>query len=81
MKTSVEISSAIAKEVKRILSAEGGTLRGLIEEGLRKVIEDRSKQRGKPFVLRDASVSGQGLSDEFKGASWDQIRDAIYKTS
>lgn len=29
-------------------------------------------------MLDDMSVSGNGLRAEFRGAGWEQIRDAIY---
>jgi hypothetical protein len=77
MKTSVEISNALFAQAQRVLKAENTTLRNLIEEGLRKVLEDRKTKRAL-FKLGDASVGGNGLSREFQNASWDVIRDAAY---
>jgi hypothetical protein len=77
MKTSVEISNALFAQAQRLSKTENTTLRNLIEEGLRKVIEDR-KSRGSAFKLRDASVPGNGLSPAFASAGWDAIRDAAY---
>jgi hypothetical protein len=43
---------------------------------LREVIA-RHKARG-PFALRDASVTGHGLTAEFADATWAEIREAGY---
>lgn len=53
------------------------TLRSLTEEGLRRVLaaeEVESKVR-----IRPVTISGSGLSLEFRDASWKQIRDAAYR--
>jgi len=59
MKTTIEISDALLDEAKRIASRESSTLRELIEEGLRRSIEERRKR--KDFRLRRASYRGKGL--------------------
>jgi hypothetical protein len=53
----------------------GRTLRSLIEEKLVRVLHDKDSPE-QPFLLRDASVSGQGLQSE---QSWDEIRAAVYE--
>jgi hypothetical protein len=77
MKTTVEISPALIRSTRKIVAQEGTTLRALIEEGLRKVLEDRARRA--PFRLRDASVDGRGTQGDESGRSWDAIRDAIYE--
>jgi hypothetical protein len=77
MKTTVEISDGLLRQVKALAQREGTTVRALIEAGLRAVLKE---QREKPkFALRDASFRGQGLSDELHGDSWEHMRDAIYE--
>ncbi|MBW7927863.1 MAG: DUF2191 domain-containing protein [Fimbriimonadaceae bacterium] len=76
MKTTVEIADALLDEAKRVAAERETTLRSLIEEGLRKVLEEEPK---KPFKLRDCSVDGNGLTPEFQNATWEQFRDAIYE--
>jgi hypothetical protein len=76
MKTSVEISPVVMRDAQRIVKSEGTTLRALIDEGLRLVVQQRAAQDHK-FVLRDCSVPGRGLNAEF-GSGWEAIRDAIY---
>jgi hypothetical protein len=49
----------------------------LIEEGLRKVIEERKHRQ--QFKLRKATFKGDGLQGEMADASWDKIREKIYE--
>lgn len=78
MKTTVEIADPLLDEARRIATRDGDSLRSLVEQGLRKVVAER-RARVKPFKLRDASVRGEGLQPEFAGASWEQMRAAIYE--
>ena len=78
MKTTLDIADPLFAEAKRIAARDGETLRSLVEQGLRKVLAERSR-KAKPFKLRDASFKGAGMTPEFEGASWDKIRDAIYE--
>ena len=77
MKTTVEISDGLAEEVRSYIVQEGVTFRSVVERGLREVLRN-SGQRGS-FVLRDASVGGRGLRDEFRDAGWERVRDAAYE--
>ncbi|GLY71946.1 hypothetical protein Airi01_002130 [Actinoallomurus iriomotensis] len=76
MKTTVEISDGLLQEARRIASQEGATLRSLIEEGLRAVLERRA--RGGRWTLPDAAVDGEGLRPEARGASWEELRAMAY---
>ena len=55
---------------------EGTTLRALIEEGLRRVLEERSA-RGEVRPRR-ATFGGRGPRPEVCEGSWERIRDLIY---
>jgi hypothetical protein len=77
MKTTVEISDSLLREVRSLAAHEGVTLRTLIERGLHHVISE-TKHRA-PFRLRRASYKGKGLQPEFRHASWEQVRDAVYR--
>jgi hypothetical protein len=60
MKTTIEIADALLADAKRVARKEGSTVRALVEEGLRRALDDRkSKQR--PFKLRLVTVKGKGL--------------------
>jgi hypothetical protein len=77
MKTTVEIASALLAEAKEVASQERTSMRALIEEGLRRVLEDRQHERS--FHLRRASFRNSRLQPEFADGSWDRIRDRIYE--
>jgi len=77
MKTTVEITDSLLQEAKKVAARDRVTLRQLVELGLRRVLSER-KQR-KKYKLKDCSFKGNGLTPEFEGASWEQIRAAIYE--
>lgn len=77
MKTTVEISDALLERARDLLATEKTTLRALIEEGLRRVIEEHAER--KPFKLRHASFGGRGLQPEMREADWSTIRSLAYE--
>jgi hypothetical protein len=77
MKTTVEISDSLLRDARKMAAREGITLRALIERGLHRVLAET--KRGTPFKLRRASFKGKGLQAEFREASWDELRDTIYR--
>ena len=52
-------------------------MKALIEEGLRKVVDERKSRD--VFRLRKASFRGNGLQAQLAGASWEKIRDLAYE--
>jgi hypothetical protein len=78
MKTTVEISDALLKEAKQVASREETTVRQLIEEGLRRSLEER-RQRGL-FRLRRASFKGKGLQPGSASGTWERLREMIYES-
>ena len=76
MKTTLEISDSLLMRAKQLAREQKVTLRSLAEEGLRKVIEERSSR--KPRKIKPVTFGGKGLSPEFAGAAWERIRDAAY---
>jgi hypothetical protein len=77
MKTTIEISDSLLEEAKKLAAKEGTTVRAFVEQGLRRVVAER-KSRGN-FKLRKATFKGKGLQQDMEGATWDRIRDTIYK--
>lgn len=75
MKTTVEISDALLEAAKRVARERGTTLRALVEEGLRAVVEAERSD----FELRDASVSGTGLHPDVKEGGWERIIELAYE--
>lgn len=77
MKTTVEIPDALLEEARRIAQRDRTTLRGLVEEGLRRVLGERTAHTG--FRLRKVSFGGQGLSDDLSDPAWEEIRRRAYE--
>lgn len=77
MKTTVDIADALLAEAKRRAAADKITLRELVEQGLRRVLDERAKP--KPFRWRHLVYRGDGMSPEFENAPWDKIRAAAYE--
>lgn len=74
MKTTIDIADALLKEAKRASAREGTTVRALVEEGLRLVLESRRRPR-RAFRLKLVTVKGKGLQ---RGIGWDLPRDLAY---
>jgi len=77
MKTTIELPAPLVEKAKRLAARDSTSLRELVEAGLRHVLKERAT-RSPPFVLRDLRVDGQGLSEEFGAATWDEIRSVSY---
>ena len=77
MKTTIEIADDLFKRAQRVARKEKTTFRSLTEQGLRLVLAGK---QAKPKQLPPlVTVRGSGISNEFKSASWDKIRDEIYQ--
>ena len=77
MKTTVEIADALLASARRLAAKEGTSVRALIEEGLRKVVDKRERRVG--FALRRVTFGGDGLSPDLASAGWDAIRERAYE--
>jgi Arc/MetJ family transcription regulator len=77
MKTTIEISDALFDAAKRHAKEDGTTLRALVEEGLRTVLDSRPEADA--FTLRDASVEGKGPRPDIREGDWDRIVEAAYE--
>jgi hypothetical protein len=76
MKTTIEISDPLFEQTKGLAAKEGVSFRLLVEEGLRSVIERRSKTPSKRFRLRDGSFKGKvGLQPDVQ---WGDLRELAY---
>ncbi len=77
MKTTLELPDDLLERTRRVARREGTTLRALVEEGLKLALRARTAgSRRTRFSIEP--FEGEGLTAEFAGASWSQIRDAIY---
>jgi hypothetical protein len=77
MKTTIEISDPLLREVRKLAARERVTLRTLVERGLRRVVADAAPRA--PFKLRRASFRGRGLQADLRDASWERLRDMAYE--
>lgn len=77
MKTTMELPDELLEQAKSVARREGTTLRGLVEEGLQRSLEAR--RRTVRQRLDFPTYGGSGLTAEFRGAPWSQIRDEIYR--
>lgn len=77
MKTTVEISDPLLREVHKLAAREGVTFRALLERGLRRVVSETKP--GAPFKLRRASFKGKGLQPALRGAPWERLRNLTYE--
>ena len=76
MKTTIEIADDLFARAQRVARKEKTTFRSLTEQGLRLVLKEKqSKLKNLPPLV---TVPGT-LTDEFKDAPWEKIRDEIYK--
>ncbi len=76
MKTTVEISDDVLVRAKRVASAEGTTLRDLIERGLRRELAERAEGS---YVLIDGSFAGTGTQPGVTEGDWATMRGLIYE--
>jgi hypothetical protein len=77
MKTTIDIADALLIRARQVAAAQGMTLRELVEDGLRRAIEERETRS--TFRLRRATFRGNGLQTGVTEGSWQQLRDLIYE--
>ncbi len=79
MKTTVNLANPLLKQAKDVAAREGTTVTSLIEEGLRKVLDERKRDARKPFRLRQVTFRGKGLQPGIQEGNWEQIRGLLYE--
>ena len=77
MKTTVDIADPLFESARRLAAQQNTTLRALIEEGLRAVLQARGAPPSR-FALRDASFRGDGMAEGVALDNWPQVRALIY---
>lgn len=76
MKTTIEIADALFAEAKVEAQRRGTSMRSLVEEGLRRLLEERGVQQ--PYVLEDRSVGGGVMRPEYLAGGHDALLAAAY---
>jgi hypothetical protein len=79
MKTTVDISDSLFRQAKAEAERGGSTLRNLIEDGLRTVLEKRRTASGKRFRLGKLPTQGGGFSPEFQNVSREEMLEESYR--
>jgi predicted transcriptional regulator len=80
MKTTIELSDALFHSAKELANKSHTTMRALVEEGLRRVLNDAQAKTQPAFKLKDASVRGGEMliSDPRK---WQELEDEHLSTN
>ena len=73
VKTTIEINGSLLDRARKLATERFTTLRNLIEEGLRQIVEAKPRRC---FKLRDGSFGRGGMLRDLHG---DEILDEIYK--
>lgn len=77
MKTSIDITDALFEQARELAAHEGTTLRALVEEGLRMVLEERAKPRA--FKLKDGSFKGEsGFQPGMENITFQEMLEMFY---
>jgi len=76
VKTTVEIADALLERARKHAAHTGQSVRALIEEGLRQVLD--AEPVGKVYHLPDRSVGKKGGADPLEALSWQDLRSEIY---
>ena len=74
MKTTIELSDALFQSAKELASKSHTTMRALVEEGLRRVLNDAQAKTKPAFKLQDASVRG-GVMLVSDPRKWPEFED------
>jgi hypothetical protein len=81
MKTTLELPDELLERTRSVARREGTTLRALVEEGLQLALRARAQRQRRQKHFSVQPFHGDGLTAEFAGASWQQIRDEIHGVS
>jgi hypothetical protein len=76
MKTTIELSDNLFARARKLAREERKTLRAIVEEGIALALDAHDRRRSpriKPVVF-----AGKGLSDEFRHAPWQRVREVIH---
>ena len=76
MKTTLDIHDDLMERAKAVSRETGRPLRALVEEGLRRVLEELATPP--QYDLPDLSVGRPGDPDPTATSSWQKLRGAIH---
>lgn len=76
MKTTVDIQDELLARAKKLAARSGRPLRAVVEEGLRRVLSDKSSYP--PYRLPECSVGNSSDANPLENMSWQDLRAEIY---
>jgi Arc/MetJ family transcription regulator len=77
MKTTIDIADDLLEKAKRRARREKKTLREVVEEALRRRLDE--KQPTRTFRLKRHAFHGRGVQPGIVEGDWEKIRDLIYR--
>ena len=78
MKTTIDISDTMFRQLRQWAARYDSTMREVIEAALRAFFSGKHRST-KAFVLRKHPFCGQGLSPDIQSGDWSGIRQRIYE--
>ncbi len=79
MKTTIDIAEPLLVEAREVSRRDGVTLRSLVEEGLRGVLEKRTAERTE-YLPKVITYGGSGTCEGVDLEDWRSVRELIYET-
>lgn len=77
MKTTLDISDNILLRAKKVAHSRKRSLKSIAEEGIM-VVLDRL-ERNEVVEICPVTFGGKGMTREFSGKPWNEVRDAAYE--
>lgn len=77
MKTTIDIHDVLLERAKRHAKARGCTLRAVVEDGIRRVLDEPVPAA--PYKLEDCRVGDPDGENPLEGYTWPELRDLIYE--
>lgn len=78
MKTTIELSDALLRELKQQARENHSSMRKMMESALRLYLDQLNKPR-EQFRFRNHSFRGNGVCEGIEEGAWEQIRGKIYE--
>ena len=78
MRTSFDIPDPLLRRAKARARKYNTTLRAVLLDGLRRVLDDESASRS-PYTLADESFGEGGVREGIDLSDWDRVRELTYE--
>lgn len=78
MKTTIDIADPLLRRAKRLAAQRNTTLKTIVEESLRRTLEEESRAR-RPQPLKTHVFRGHGLQKGLSWDDWNALRSLAYE--